>query len=119
MGLLFVSPWILWFLLFTVYPLGASLYYSLTRYDIVRAPVFLGLKNYQTIFTTDPHFWNVMYNTIYYVCSVKRSAGCDVGLFNCEFVQYRDYRSGAPSSVALIYVQLYQQSVREWFGNFS
>lgn len=67
LGLLFVSPWILGFLLFTVYPLGASIYYSLTRYDIVRAPVFLGLKNYQTIFTTDPHFWNVMYNTIYYV----------------------------------------------------
>lgn len=67
LGLLFVSPWILGFLLFTVYPLLASVYYSLTRYDLLRPPVFLGVENYTTLFTTDPHFWNVMYNTIYYV----------------------------------------------------
>lgn len=67
LGLLFVMPWILGFLLFTVYPLLASLYYSLTRYDLLRAPIFLGFDNYTTLFTTDPHFWNVMYNTFYYV----------------------------------------------------
>ncbi|MEM7532504.1 MAG: sugar ABC transporter permease [Chloroflexota bacterium] len=67
MGLLFVSPWILGFVLFTIYPLIASVYYSLTRYDIVRDPVFIGAKNYTTIFTTDPHFWDVMYNTMFYV----------------------------------------------------
>ena len=67
LGLLFVSPWILGFLLFTVYPLLASIYYSLTRYDLVREPVFIGAKNYVTLFTTDPHFWNVIYNTLFYV----------------------------------------------------
>ncbi len=67
LGLLFVMPWLLGFLLFTVYPLLASLYYSLTRYDLLRAPVFLGFENYTTLFTTDPHFWNVIYNTLYYV----------------------------------------------------
>lgn len=67
LGLLFVLPWILGFLLFTIYPLLAAIYYSLTRYDLLRPPVFLGFKNYTTLFTTDPHFWNVMYNTVYYV----------------------------------------------------
>ena len=67
LGLLFVMPWLLGFLLFTVYPLLSSLYYSLTRYDLLRAPVFLGFENYTTLFTTDPHFWKVIYNTFYYV----------------------------------------------------
>ncbi|MEM7032935.1 MAG: sugar ABC transporter permease [Chloroflexota bacterium] len=67
LGLLFIFPWLLGFVLFTVYPLLASVYYSLTRYDFVREPVFIGLKNYEVLFTTDPHFYNVLYNTLYYV----------------------------------------------------
>jgi len=67
LGLLFISPWALGFLLFTIYPLLSSLYYSLTRYDLLRPPVFLGAKNYLTLFFDDPHFWNVMYNTLFYV----------------------------------------------------
>lgn len=67
MGLLFVSPWILGFLGFTVYPLVSSLYYSFTRYDLLNPPVFLGLGNYIEILTRDPLFGRVMYNTIYYV----------------------------------------------------
>jgi len=67
MGLLFVSPWIIGFLLFTVYPLVASIYYSFTRYDLLRPPVFIGLKNYTQILTDDPIFPTVVYNTLYYV----------------------------------------------------
>lgn len=67
LGLLFVSPWLIGFILWTVYPLVSSLYYSFTRYDLLRPPVFLGLENYRQILTDDPHFPTVMYNTIYYV----------------------------------------------------
>lgn len=66
-GLFFISPWLLGFLLFTLYPLVASGYYSLTRYDLIRDPVFIGFNNYINLFTEDPHFWNVMYNTVFYV----------------------------------------------------
>jgi multiple sugar transport system permease protein len=66
-GLFFISPWLFGFFLFTLYPLVASGYYSLTRYDLIRDPVFIGLDNYIKLFTTDPHFWNVMYNSVYYV----------------------------------------------------
>jgi len=66
-GLFFISPWILGFLLFTIYPLVASGYYSLTRYDLIRDPVFLGFQNYAKLFMDDAHFWNVMYNTLFYV----------------------------------------------------
>ncbi|MCA9916869.1 MAG: sugar ABC transporter permease [Anaerolineales bacterium] len=66
-GLLFVAPWILGFLLYELYPLGASFYFSLTRYDIIRDPVFIGFKNYIDLFTDDATFPTVLWNTLYYV----------------------------------------------------
>jgi multiple sugar transport system permease protein len=67
LGLLFISPWLIGFLAFTLYPLIASFYYSFTRYDLLSNPIFLGLRNFVDIFTEDPHFGQVMYNTVYYV----------------------------------------------------
>jgi multiple sugar transport system permease protein len=66
-GLLFVSPWIIGFLVFTLYPVLAAMYYSLTRYDLLRSPVFIGFKNYTELFTSDPVFPQVAYNTLYWV----------------------------------------------------
>jgi multiple sugar transport system permease protein len=66
-GLFFISPWLLGVLLWTVYPLASSFYFSFTRYDLLRPPVFIGLDNYNEIFLTDPHFAEVVYNTFYYV----------------------------------------------------
>lgn len=67
LGLLFISPWLLGFLLFALFPLLASLYYSTTNYDFIQTPRFIGLSNYTRLFTVDPDFWTVMYNTLYYV----------------------------------------------------
>jgi multiple sugar transport system permease protein len=67
MGMLFISPWLIGFLLFALFPLVASLYYSMTNYDFIRQPQFIGLTNYARLFTIDPDFWTVMYNTLYYV----------------------------------------------------
>lgn len=67
LGLLFISPWLIGFLLFTLYPLASSFYYSLTRYGLLNPPNFVGLRNYVQIFAEDPHFGTVAYNTAYYV----------------------------------------------------
>jgi len=67
LGLLFISPWLIGFLLWTIYPLGSSLYYSLTRYDLLRPATFIGLSNFQEIFGRDQVFRTVMGNTLYYV----------------------------------------------------
>ena len=67
MGLLFVSPWLIGFFLFALFPLVASLYLSMTNYDFIREPRFIGAANYMRLFTGDPDFWTVMYNTLYYV----------------------------------------------------
>ena len=66
-GLLFVSPWIIGFLLFTVYPTLASFYYSLTHYDVLRPPRFVGLENYWELFLADDMFRTALYNTVWFV----------------------------------------------------
>ena len=66
-GLLFASPWIIGFLGFTLFPILSSLYYSFTRYDLLRPPVFLGLDNYVNILTDDEDFRVVAYNTLWWV----------------------------------------------------
>jgi multiple sugar transport system permease protein len=66
-GLLFISPWIIGFLCFTAYPLVSSFYYSLTDYDIINPPVFVGMENYKTLFTGDDLFYKVLKNTLYMV----------------------------------------------------
>lgn len=65
-GLLFLSPWIVNVLALELYPFLASIYYSLTQYTILRAPVFTGLDNYRMLLS-DPLFWTSLYNTAYYM----------------------------------------------------
>ena len=64
-GLLFCSPWILGILLFFAYPTIASLYYSLTEYDLLQSPTFIGLGNYQQM-VQDPIIATSIGNTLYY-----------------------------------------------------
>lgn len=60
------SPWIVGFLLFMGGPLVASLYLSLTDYDLLTPPEWVGLDNYVRMFTEDPLFWKVLRNTTVY-----------------------------------------------------
>lgn len=64
-GLAFASPWLLGLTVFGLYPILASLYFSLCRYNIVRPPRFVGWENYQMLFFEDPLFWKSLWNTIY------------------------------------------------------
>ena len=67
MGYVYILPWVLGFLLFQLYPLAASLYYSFTDYSITNQPSFIGLKNYIEMFTTDPLFFQSLGNTLLFV----------------------------------------------------
>ena len=64
-GLAFISPWIVGFLAFTLYPVCASIYYSFCDYDVLSKPVWIGTVNYQDM-VTDKAFWRSLYNTLYY-----------------------------------------------------
>ena len=62
---LFISPWIVGFLAFTLGPMLASLYFSFTSYDIVHAPQWIGGRNYSILFST-PLFWQSIKVTLSY-----------------------------------------------------
>lgn len=65
-GLAFVSPWLIGFLIFTVWPIIASFYYSLCFFDGVSQPHFVGLQNYRSL-VSDPIFWRSLWNTLTFV----------------------------------------------------
>lgn len=65
-GVLFASPWLIGFLLFALYPLVMSIYYSFTAFNVVQPPVWIGLDNYNELFFQDPLFWKSLYNTLYF-----------------------------------------------------
>jgi multiple sugar transport system permease protein len=65
-GLLYISPFLLGFLIFTAYPMLASLYLSFTKYNIVQPPVWIGLDNYQQAFLRDKLFWSSLQRTAVY-----------------------------------------------------
>lgn len=56
-GYLFISPWVIGFLVFTLGPMLASFYYSFTLYNVQTEPRFTGLYNYNYAFTQDDLFW--------------------------------------------------------------
>jgi multiple sugar transport system permease protein len=64
-GLTFISPWLIGFLVFGVFPIVYTFYLSLTRYSGLREPILIGAQNYQRL-VADPLFWKSAYNTLYY-----------------------------------------------------
>ena len=67
---LFISPWIIGFLIFTIGPMLASLYFSFSDYNIIDAPVLRGLANYRKILFDDPLFWHSLKVTLKYAVLV-------------------------------------------------
>ena len=65
LGLMFISPWILGFLAFTLYPIVYTLRISFTRYSGFGTPMWIGLANYKALWT-DTVFWDSLWNTLYY-----------------------------------------------------
>jgi len=66
-GYLFISPWIIGFILFTAGPIVASFVLSFFRWSLIRPPRLIWLDNYIEIFTRDPLFWQSLKVTLTYV----------------------------------------------------
>lgn len=64
-GFLFISPWLLGFLVFTAGPMLVSLFLSFHIYDLHRLE-FIGVENYRRLFFVDPIFWKSLQVTILY-----------------------------------------------------
>lgn len=63
---LFISPWVVGFLVFTAYPVLYTAYLSLTDYDVINDPHFVGLENFRTLMD-DPKVALALRNTAVFV----------------------------------------------------
>ncbi|NPV08506.1 MAG: sugar ABC transporter permease [Anaerolineae bacterium] len=63
-----ISPWILGFLIWILYPMLASVYYSMTKYSLLKPPTWIGGENFSTLFR-DPLFWQSLRVTVLFSVS--------------------------------------------------
>ncbi|MDE0633134.1 MAG: sugar ABC transporter permease [Caldilineaceae bacterium] len=68
-GYLFISPWIIGFVVFTAGALLGSFSISLTKWNVVGTPEIVGLANYQKM-VEDRFFWQSIKVTLYYLLNV-------------------------------------------------
>src|SRR5450432_1277369 len=66
-GYAFIFPVVLGLLIWTFGPMLASAYYSLTDYNLLKPPVFIGIQNYVNLFTNDDLFVQSVSVTVRYV----------------------------------------------------
>ena len=64
---LFLAPWLIGLVVFSGFPFLSSLYLSFTNYNFVSSPNWVGLKNYLTMFTQDPQYFQAIKVTVTYV----------------------------------------------------
>ncbi|WP_083537221.1 MULTISPECIES: carbohydrate ABC transporter permease [unclassified Paenibacillus] len=66
-GYAFISPWLIGLLVLTIGPLTQSFYLSLTKYNLLELPVWIGAGNYREIVLEDANFWKSLQVTFTYV----------------------------------------------------
>jgi multiple sugar transport system permease protein len=64
-GLVFVTPAMLFFLTFSLYPILSAFYYSFFQYDLLAPPQFIGLENYHYLLISPIFHRAVVATTIY------------------------------------------------------
>jgi multiple sugar transport system permease protein len=67
LGYLFLSPWLLGLLAFTLFPILAVFGLGFMKYGIFGRPTWIGIQHYRDIFTDDRLFLTTLGNTLYFV----------------------------------------------------
>jgi multiple sugar transport system permease protein len=118
-GYLFLLPNLIGFTVFTALAVVASAAISLTSWDLLSDPEFVGLRNYTELLTNDPLFRTVLWNTFYFtIVSVPVSTVLALGLallFNTGLKAVPLFRTAyfLPVITATVVVAL----VWRWFFN--
>jgi multiple sugar transport system permease protein len=94
LGFLLLAPWLFGFILMYLIPMGVSLFYSFTDYNMLNAPRFVGFDNYVRMFTQDPEFWRALGVTFRYVFLVV-PLRLAFALFIAMFINNKRRGSGA------------------------
>mgnify|MGYP001815595651 CR=1 FL=1 len=68
-GYIFISPWLISFLMCDLLPIVSGFYHSFTEWNALGKENFVGLANYQEALTRDPLFWTSVGNTFYFIAA--------------------------------------------------
>ncbi len=139
----FLTPWIIGLLVIVIGPMIASLVLSFTRYELIGAPEFVGLDNYERMLTEDPRWWKSVRVTLLYTgVSVPLVLAFSLALavfLNRGIRGLALYRTlfyvpsllGGSVAIALLWIQVFGsdglvnavlgvfgvESARSWIGN--
>ncbi|WP_138751463.1 carbohydrate ABC transporter permease [Paenibacillus sinopodophylli] len=64
---LFITPYFLFYAVFSLFPIVFTLYLSFTDWDLFGNRNFIGLDNYKQLFFNDKFFWKSMFNVILFI----------------------------------------------------
>ncbi|MGC8777371.1 MAG: carbohydrate ABC transporter permease [Candidatus Caldatribacteriaceae bacterium] len=92
----FIAPGLFYLMLMAVFPLVWSLSLSFQRWKAATASprVFVGLRNFWTIFFDDPRFWNSLRFTVFYVfivVTVELFLGLLLAYILNEKIRFRNF----------------------------
>ncbi len=63
---IFLAPVLIFAVVFFILPLIFAFYISLTKWDSLSPPKWVGLDNYTYVLSVDPVFWQTFWNTLYF-----------------------------------------------------
>lgn len=140
-GYLFISPWILGFVIFTLGPMVASLVFAFMQYDVLNEAKFVGFANFQDVFTTNlsinlKAFWNVAYLAVVgiplgLVTGLSVALLLNTGVHLIRFYRTAFYLPSITPAVATVFLwlwilnpdnsrglvnNLWMSTIYEWFG---
>lgn len=79
-GYLFLSPWLIGFLVFLAGPMVASLLLSFTQYKLITPPIWIGTANYQRMFSDDLFYRSLRVTSMYTLISVPLGIAAALGV---------------------------------------
>lgn len=78
-GMAFLAPNIVGFLVFTLLPVFASFILAFCQWDIFNPAKFVGFANFATLFR-DTLFWKYFWNTLYFMLGIPLGMAASLGL---------------------------------------
>lgn len=140
-GYLFISPWIVGFLVFTLGPMVASLVFSFMNYDVLNPARFNGLSNFIDVFGPDRDllfkaFWNVGYLSVIgiplgLITGLSIALLLNTGVKGIRFYRTAFYLPSITPTVATVFLwlwvlnpdnnrglvnNLWMSTIYQWFG---
>lgn len=117
-GYVMLSPWLIGFFVFTMFPLISSLFYSFTDFNLLSSPKWVGLGNYKAVFADDRFYQSMKVTFNYVLINIPLKLIFALGvalLFNMKHRGLPVYRAiyylpsivGGSIAVSVMWIQLF------------